>query len=103
MNPVTFDATFFATVLPEYANYGVNGCTVGSTKFRSVASLTSALETAFGKDIGPYRTLEVQITYRVGNEQHQAICTSDTYQDVLTAIESTLSEEKPTLEFLLEE
>lgn len=103
MTPVTFDTTFYATVLPEYANYGVNGCTIGTTKFRSIASLTAALETAFGKDIGQYRTLEVQITYRVNGEQHQAICTSDTYQDILTAIESTLSEEKITLEFLLEE
>lgn len=103
MTPVTFQVSFIASVFPEYVNYGVNGYRIGETKFRSIASMTTAFETAFGKDIGPYLGLEAQITYFANGEQHQAICTSDNYQDVLTAIESTLTEEKVTIESLLDE
>lgn len=103
MNPVTFDVTFIASVLHEYANFGINGYMIGTTKFRSMASLESGLDTAFSKDLGPYRALEVQIVYRANGEQHQAVCTADNYQNVLNAIESTLSEEKQTLDTLLEE
>lgn len=101
--PTIFNVTFVASVIPAYANYGVSGYIIGSTVFRSVATLTSALSTAFAKDLGTYRFLEVQITFNKGNEKRQAICTATSYTNVLAAIEEELEATNLTLDDLLEE
>ena len=100
---ITFEATFIASVLPEYANYGVDGYTIGTTHFRSFDSLEAALTKAFEKDLGAYRELEVQITVHSGTSMSRAVCTSDTYSDVITALRDTVGETKLTLDDLLEE
>ena len=100
--PTVYNTTFIATVEYEYANYGVSGYVIGSTTFRSAASLKAALDTAFAKDLGTYRHLEVQIQFNIGTEKREALCTAETYNDVLTAIATELESEKLTLDDLLE-
>jgi hypothetical protein len=101
--PIIYTASFFVTVKPEYVNYGVTGYMVGAQDFRSIASLTTALSTAFSKDFGTYRFLEVQIKYNKGNEVRQALCNADNYTEVLTSITADLEDEKMTLDDLLGE
>ena len=101
--PTIFTTTFIASVLPEYVNYGVCGYMIGTTDFRSINSLTNALTTAFGKDLGTYLFLEVQIVYNKGSEKRQAICTKSNYSAVIDAIEEELDATKMTMEDLLGE
>ncbi len=102
-SPTIYNTTFIASIKPEYANYGVNGYVIGATTFRSAASLKAALDTAFAKDLGDYRHLEVQIEFNIGTEKRNALCTAETYEDVLEAIADELEMEKLTLDDLLEE
>ena len=76
---------------------------IGSTVFRSIASLTTALTTAYSKDLGTYRFLEVQIIYNKGTEKRQAVCTPSNYTAVIAAIEEELDATNMTLDELLTE
>lgn len=96
--PVVYTTTFNAVVRSEYANSGaVNGYKIGEQNFRSIASLKTALTTAFAKDLGPYRKLEVSIDSREG----RILCDADTYEEVLEAMEAMESDTKITLDELL--
>ena len=102
-SPTVFNTTFFASIKSEYANYGISGYKIGSTTFRSLASLKDALDTATAKDFCTYRYLEIQIAYNKGNVNRVAQCTASNYNDVLDAIEADLEDQPMTLEDLLEE
>ena len=101
--PTVFATTFIASVKAEYIDYGVNGYTIGTTNFRSIASLTTGLISAFSVDMGEYRYLEAQIIYNIGTEKHQAICNVLNYEEVIEAITTELEGNKITMDDLLGE
>ena len=99
----TFDCEFVVNVTPRYAAYGVKGYSVGKKSFRSIESLTEGVKTAFKKDLGTGRFLQVTITYTAPDGLRQGVLTKDNCEEALAAITAMKDEVLLTLDELLDD
>ena len=99
----TFDCEFLVCAYPKYAAYGVKGYSVGKKSFRSIESLTEGVTTAFGKDLGTGRFLQVTITYMAPDGLRQGVLTKENYEEGLSVIETMKDEVLFTLDELLDD
>lgn len=99
----TFDCEFLVCAYPKYAAYGVSGYNLGKKSFRSINSLTKAVTTAFGKDLGTGRFLQVTIFYTAPDGPRQGVLTKENYEEGLSVIEAMKDEVLFTLDELLDD
>lgn len=99
----TFDCTFVVCVESKYAAYGVTSYTIGTRSFRSIDSLTTGLDTAFSKDLGPGRFLQVKITFTAPDGTRHGVLTKGNYEEGLSVIESMTDDVPFGLEELLDD
>jgi len=98
----TINCEFLICVEPKYAAYGIKGYSLGKKNFRKFESFTNAINTAFGKDLGTGRFLQVTVEYTAPDGTRQGVLTKSNYVEGLTIIEEELTAELITLDDLLE-
>lgn len=96
-----YNCQFFVYVEPKYAALGISGYNIGIKSFRSFDSFSSAIQTAFSKDLGVGRYLQVAIEYTAVDGVRQGCLTKDNYSDGLSIIENAIEETQITLDELL--
>lgn len=99
----TYKCEFLVCVEPKYAALGVNGYNLGTKEFRTFTSFSEGINTAFGKDLGTGRFLQVTIWYTAKDGTRQGVLTKDNYTEGLSIIESEQEQEPITLDELLGE